>query len=144
MGSAITPQQNKTKQNKTSTTHECSKAEMPNVILHSVRMAVSSSNSLLSTSLLKPSFSHFPLKRLVSIPTCLYNSNNNNKKLSTATPACAIATDSSQSHTQTATFSLNDETQIEKTEKLLLPTNQSSQNLLRIRHTVILILSKSS
>lgn len=137
---------NKTKQNKTSTTHECSKAEMPNVILHSVRMAVSSSNSLLSTSLLKPSFSHFPLKRLVSIPTCLYNSNNNNnnKKLSTATPACAIATDSSQSHTQTATFSLNDETQIEKTEKLLLPTNQSSQNLLRIRHTVILILSKSS
>ncbi|XP_065630912.1 threonine--tRNA ligase, chloroplastic/mitochondrial 2 isoform X1 [Quercus suber] len=108
---------------------------MPNVILHSVRMAVSSSNSFLSTSLLKPSFSHFPLKRLVSIPTCLYNSNNNKKKLSTATPACAIATDSSQSHTQTATLSLNDGTQIEKTEKLVLPTNQSSQNLLRIRHT---------
>lgn len=132
-----------TKQNLHHTTHECSKAEMPNVILPGVRMAVSSSNSFLSTSLLKPSFSHFPLKRLVSIPTCLYNSSNNKKKLSTATPACAIATDSSQSHAQTATFSLNDETQIEKTERLVLPTNQSSQNLLRIRHTVILILSKS-
>ncbi|GMY09710.1 threonine--tRNA ligase, chloroplastic/mitochondrial 2-like [Fagus crenata] len=96
------------------------------------RMAASS-NFFLSTSLLKPTFSHFP-KRLVSIPTCLYN-NKNRAPLSTATTSCAVATDSSQIATLSQNDDVENNTQIEKTQKLVLPTNESSQKLLRIRHT---------
>lgn len=98
------------------------------------RMAASS-NFFLSTPLLKPTFSHFP-KRLVSIPTCLYN-NKNRAPLSTATTSCAVATDSSQIATLSQNDDVENNTQIEKTQKLVLPTNESSQKLLRIRHTVM-------
>jgi threonyl-tRNA synthetase len=105
-------------------------------ILH--RMAMAASNSFLSTPLLRPSVSQFP-KRLVSIPTFCHYANMKKKKMHTAASS-AIATESSES----AALSQDDNvktkkttTQNEKTDKLILPTNESSEILLRVRHTVM-------
>ncbi|KAB1208701.1 Threonine--tRNA ligase [Morella rubra] len=94
---------------------------------------MAASNSFLSTPLLKPSVSHFA-KPLVSIPIfCLYK---NMKKKNMHAKASAVAADSSETailqndSIETKTTNLN-----EKTEKLVLPTNDSSGKLLRIRHT---------
>ncbi|XP_062152801.1 threonine--tRNA ligase, chloroplastic/mitochondrial 2 isoform X2 [Alnus glutinosa] len=103
-------------------------------ILH--RMAMAASNSFLSTPLLRPSVSQFP-RRLVSIRTSCDPANMKKKKMHTAASS-AIATESSES----ATLSQDDNvktkrttTQNEKTDKLILPTNESSEKLLRVRHT---------
>lgn len=93
----------------------------------------------ISLSLLKPPLPlHSPLKRLLSISKlqpetqatsfgALYSKRNG---VSTST---AVAT------TESAAVAQNDradETQEEETQKIMLPTNESSEKLLRIRHTV--------
>lgn len=102
-------------------------------ILH--RMAMAASNSLLSTQLLRPSISHFP-KRLVSVPTCCLYANMKKKKKHTMA-SLAIATESSESATLSQNDNVKTETQNEKTDKIVLPTNESSEKLLRVRHTVM-------
>lgn len=59
------------------------------------------------------------------------------KKFNGFSTSIAVATDSSAPSISTQNEDLVD-TPKEQTEKIVLPTNESSEKLLRIRHTVIL------
>ncbi|CAL2249214.1 unnamed protein product [Prunus armeniaca] len=102
------------------------------------RMATSS--SFLSTPLLKSSSSfptHFlsPLKHCVSAPStefralALYRNRNG-----VSTSSAAVATEA-QVSTQDDKLKETQKEKSDKLEKVVLPTNESSESLLRIRHT---------
>ncbi|XP_034207126.1 threonine--tRNA ligase, chloroplastic/mitochondrial 2 isoform X2 [Prunus dulcis] len=102
------------------------------------RMATSS--SFLSTPLLKASSSfptHFlsPLKHCVSAPStefralALYRNRNG-----VSTSSAAVATET-QVSTQDDKLKETQKEKSDKLEKVVLPTNESSESLLRIRHT---------
>ncbi|KAL6135148.1 hypothetical protein ACLB2K_067376 [Fragaria x ananassa] len=97
------------------------------------RMATTSS-SLLSSPLLKPSSFLSPLKRCVSQPTSDFRAFAFSRN-GLSTSAAAVA--ATEPHVSTQHDKLK-EAQKEKTDKLdrvVLPSNESSEKLLRIRHT---------
>lgn len=59
------------------------------------------------------------------------------KKKKHTMASLAIATESSESATLSQNDNVKTETQNEKTDKIVLPTNESSEKLLRVRHTVM-------
>ena len=109
------------------------------------RMASSHSlfthSSLLSIPLLtKPSHLHKPLNLNLNRLFWRLNNNNNNNRHGFSTISSAVATDSSSEtsvsdHREKPALKVNDNSE---KERVLLPTNESSETLLRIRHTVVL------
>ncbi|KAJ0052556.1 hypothetical protein Pint_01890 [Pistacia integerrima] len=97
-------------------------------IVHKMAMASFISSSLFLSKPTSPSslFLHLPLKRFVSLPTQL----RQRYGLVSATSASAVDT---PALTQNDNVELT-QNQVES-EKVVLPTNESSQLLLRIRHT---------
>jgi len=119
-------------------------------VLH--KMATSPSSSLCSFSLflsepsslplLKPpllSLHSPPLKRFISTASELQHDTQARRTLlgspyTKTSPLLSLST--AAIATESATVSHNDTAENEETEKLVLPTNDSSEKLLRIRHTV--------
>ncbi|KAK2648544.1 hypothetical protein Ddye_016033 [Dipteronia dyeriana] len=106
------------------------------LVVHKMASTTSSiffSSSSSSLFLSKPTslFLRLPLKRFVSVSSQLRYGHAALSASSTA--ASAVATES----TQTPTLDGAEQTQntVEETEKIVLPTNKSSEKLLRIRHS---------
>lgn len=98
-------------------------------IVHKMATASFISSSLfLSKPTSPPSlFLHLPLKRFVSLPTQLRQ-------------RCGLVSATSASAVDTPALTQNDNAELTQnqveSEQVVLPTNESSQHLLRIRHTV--------
>ncbi|KAK4845105.1 hypothetical protein QYF36_000957 [Acer negundo] len=91
----------------------------------------SSSSSSLFLSKPTSLFLRLPLKRFVSVSSQLRHGHAAPSASSTA--ASALATESTQ--TPTLDGAEHTEKTVEETEKIVLPTNKSSEKLLRIRHS---------
>lgn len=104
------------------------------------RMATSS--SFLSTPLLKAS-SSFPTHFLSPLKHCVLAPSTEFRALALSRNRNGVSTSSAAVATETQVSTQDDklkETQMEKSDKLekvVLPTNESSESLLRIRHTVL-------
>lgn len=88
-----------------------------------------------SLTLPNPSLSlHFPIKRVVP-----FRKRQELKRIDGV--RLRVATDSAQPAVQLQNDSVQETQKQEEADKLVLPTNESSEELLRIRHTVIIALS---
>ena len=120
-------------------------------VLH--KMATSPSSSLCSFSLflskpsslplLKPpllSLHSPPLKRFISTASELQHDTQAGRRTLLGSPCTKtsplLSLSTAAIATESATVSHNDTEENEETEKLVLPTNDSSEKLLRIRHSV--------